>query len=92
MSETTITLPENFTIHHIEQHFGDLKTAFENSSETIIVDGSQVETIDTSGLQLMLALIKEAVTNNKTISWKNPTEVLSNGALKVGLNNKIQLS
>lgn len=92
MSETTITLPESLTIHHIESQLGDLRLAFQSDAETFNLEGSKVETIDTSGLQLLLALIKSAQAANKTIQWTAPSEQLTTSASKLGLSEKLMLS
>lgn len=91
MSESTVVLPENFTIHHIEQQAIDLKVAFQTDAETMILDASKVETVDTSGLQLMLALVKTAIANSKTVQWQNPSEVFVSSATCIGLAEKLQL-
>lgn len=91
MSEATVVLPENFTIHHIEQQSGDLRIAFQTDADTVKLDASQVETIDTSGLQLTLSLVKQALEQEKSIVWENPTDVFCTSAKKIGLNDKLQL-
>lgn len=91
MSETTIELPESLTIHHIEALFGDLKLAFQSDADSIKIDGNKVEAIDTSGLQALLALIKSAQSNNKSIQWQSAAEVLKTSAEKIGLASKLLL-
>lgn len=91
MSDSTVFLPENFTIHHIEQQSSDLKIAFQTDMDTITLDASKVETVDTSGLQLILALVKTALSQNKTIQWQNPSDIFSSSAAKIGLAEKLQL-
>lgn len=92
MSETTITLPESLTIHHIEGQLGDLRLAFQTDGDTLNLEASKVEAIDTSGLQLLLALIKQALADNKTIQWVTPSEQLTTSASKLGLTEKLMLS
>lgn len=91
MSETTINLPENLTIHHIEAQLGDFRLAFQVEAETFNIDGSNVETIDTSGLQLLLALVKKLQANNKTVQWTSPSDLLTSSASKLGLTEKLML-
>lgn len=92
MSETTINLPESLTIHHIETQYGNLKISFQSITENLKINASQVEAIDTSGLQVLLALINYATSSGKTIHWEDPTEVLSASAKQIGLTKKLQLS
>lgn len=92
MSETTINLPENLTIHHIEAQLGDLRLASQADADTFTIDASNVETIDTSGLQLLLALVKKLQASNKTIQWASPSELLTTSASKLGLTEKLMLA
>lgn len=92
MSENMIELPENLTIHHIEEEFGNLKIAFQSDAETYKLMAENVESIDTSGLQALLALIKSAQANQKSIEWNAPTDTLKMGAEKLGLTEKLCLT
>lgn len=92
MSESTIALPQNFTIHQIEQISTDLKLAFEAEVETLILDATNVESVDTSGLQLVLVLIKQALSDHKNIQWTDsPSETFLTSAKRIGLNEKLML-
>lgn len=92
MSENNVEIPESLTIHHIEEQFGNLKIAFQSDAETYKLQAGKVEAIDTSGLQALLALVKHAVDNGKTIEWDAPTEVLTSGAAKLGLTEALKLA
>lgn len=92
MSETIITLPESLSIHQIESQLGDLRLAFQSDAETYNLEGSKIETIDTSGLQLLLALIKSAQKADKTIKWSSTSEQLTTSASKLGLSEMLMLS
>lgn len=91
MSETTINLPESLTIHNIESHFGDLRIAFQSDASTININAETVETIDTSGLQALLILIKSAIADDKVIFWQSISETLKTSSEKIGLCEKLQL-
>ncbi|PLA75003.1 hypothetical protein CYQ88_03645 [Hydrogenovibrio sp. SC-1] len=92
MSENIIELPENLTIHHIEEQFRELKIAFESDSETYKINATKVESIDTSGLQALLSLIKYAQDKQKNIVWDGVTDEVLNGAKKIGLVDKLLLA
>ena len=87
-----IKLPESLTIHHIEDHFNTLSNLFNESEDEIIIEASAVETIDTAGLQALLALIKSTEDNNKSVTWQNTSETLSTSAEKIGLSQALLLS
>jgi len=92
MSENIIELPENLTIHHIEEQFRELKLSFQSDSDTYKIIASKVESVDTSGLQALLTLIKHAQNNQKNIVWEGVKDELRNGAAKIGLIDKLLLA
>lgn len=92
MTENIIELPENLTIHHIQEQFRELKFAFQSDLETYQINAEKVESVDTSGLQSLLVLIKLAQNNQKTIVWNGVNETLRNGAEKIGLLDKLLLA
>lgn len=91
MSET-IQLPESLTIHHIESHFNDLNKKFNDMSDQIIIEASALETIDTSGLQALLVLVKTATDNGKTVTWQEIPEILTTSAKKIGIDQALAFS
>ena len=86
-----IQLPENLTIHHIESHFNELNEKFNDIGDEIIFQASAVETIDTSGLQTLLVLIKTALDNGKKVVWQDVPDVLKLNAEKLGIASDISL-
>lgn len=87
-----IKLPENLTIHHIEDHFNSLNNQFNDADDEISLEASAVENIDTAGLQALLVLIKSASDNSKTITWQNTPEIITSGAEKLGIKSPLLLS
>lgn len=85
----TIQLPESLTIHHIESHFNDLNKKFNDMSDEIVIEASTLETIDTSGLQTLLVLVKTATDNGKTVTWQDIPEILSTSAKKIGIDQAL---
>lgn len=53
--------------------------------DEILLDGSEIERIDGTGLQLLVALMKEAVSSNTTVTWMSTSDVLLEGAAQLGL-------
>ncbi len=92
MSDYQIELADSLTIHHIEELYGNLKIAFQSDAETYTISAAGVESIDTSGLQALLALVKNAIQNQKQILWDSPSEALTSGASKLGLTEKLRLA
>ncbi|GKT11161.1 MAG: hypothetical protein ISEC1_P0124 [Thiomicrorhabdus sp.] len=87
-----IKLPENLTIHHIEDHFNSLNNQFNDASGEITIEASAVETIDTAGLQSLLILIKNVTENSNTVIWQNTPDTIKTSADKIGLTQALNLS
>lgn len=84
-----IQLPESLTIHHIENHFNELNTKFNDIDDEITIEASAVENVDTSGLQTLLILVKTALDNGKTVTWQEVPETLKLSAEKLGLQQQL---
>ena len=85
----TIQLPESLTIHQIESHFNDLNKKLNDMSDEIVIEASALETIDTSGLQALLVLVKTASDNGKTVTWQDVPEILTTSAKKIGIDQAL---
>lgn len=84
-----ISLPESLTIHQIDENYSQLLEKLSVSEESITLDGSNVESIDTSGLQALIVLIRTAQESDKQIQWQNASDVLKESAQKVGLSEAL---
>ena len=72
-----------------------LQTRFEKSlqkSSTIELKADAVEKVDTAGLQLIIAVQKEALASGGKIIWKNPSQKLIASAKSLGLHQHLGLS
>lgn len=88
MSEA-IQLPENLTIHHIDTQYNELNKQFNDAGDQISIDASMLETIDTSGLQSLLALVNTANENGKKVVWQNTPDILTTSAKKIGIDEAL---
>lgn len=68
----------------------ELKALLSNSS--VILDGQQVERIDAASLQLIYSFIEEARNKDVDVAWHAPSDVLSNNAKLLGMEDALQLS
>ena len=89
---TEIKLPENLTIHHIDNHFNELNQLFSDAENEIKIEASAVETIDSAGLQTLLILIKNSLDNDKTVTWENTPDIIQTSSDKLGLSQTLLLS
>lgn len=87
-----ITLPENLTIHNINEQFSAIKQNLESIDDDVIIDAVSVDSIDTSGLQMLLVVIQFLTSNNIMFSWQNVPEIMQESAIHLGLANQLQLS
>ncbi len=60
-------------------------------SERIELDGSAVNRIDGSGLQLLLAMVETARQQGKEVSWQKPSASLIEAAALLGLEPRLHL-
>lgn len=88
---TEIKLPENLTIHHIDNHFNELNKLFDEAENEIKIEASAVETIDSAGLQTLLILIKNGLENDKIISWSSVSDTVQSSSDKLGLSQALLL-
>ena len=74
----------------VSELHGQLKEALDGH-QTIEIDASNVESIDTSTLQLLLIFRKEVVNLHKTMVFKAPSESLVRSAKLLGLDGVMEL-
>jgi len=86
-----VVLPESLTIPQIDSAYTGLLESFSTPSETIQIDASALESIDTSGLQSLLVLIQNAKQNGCQIEWISTTETLTQSAAKLGITQALNL-
>jgi anti-anti-sigma regulatory factor len=60
--------------------------------DPVVVDGSGVERIDTSGLQLLVALVRRQQLSGGRVEWKAVSPELAKCSERLGLNGALGLS
>jgi len=82
------TLPEQLTIAYVD----DCKTSLlaEIQHQDIIeFDDSNVQCIDTVGVQLLLATVNYIKSQNKQLIWQSQSQVIKEGVKQLGLNDAV---
>ena len=80
----TIRLPSALTISEVaELHAQMLKHVL--AAEPFAIDASDVDTVDTAGLQLVAAACKTGVAKGIQVSVESPSEAFSGAARQIGL-------
>lgn len=87
-----INLPDSLTIHQIDQNYSQLLEQLSVTNESVEINGSSVENVDTSGLQALIVLIRHALENSNQIIWQSPSDILKQAAEKIGVDKDLQLS
>jgi anti-anti-sigma regulatory factor len=85
MNPVHITLASGCTLREA----GDLHAmlrASEHDGDEIVIDGSQVERIDTSGLQLLIAFVKQQSLVGRSVHWAGTSDVLIRHSRRLGID------
>ncbi|MGI9319990.1 MAG: STAS domain-containing protein [Thiogranum sp.] len=87
----SIVLDENLEISDADALLEQLQ-AIMTTSNSVIMDGSQVKVIDTAILQLLVAWFRQAQQHGTRISWQQPSDTLCNTAALLGLEMHLCLA
>lgn len=60
-----------------------------DTQQNIQIDASELLHIDTSGMQLLVALVAEASAQNRTLTWQSISDDLKQCALRLGLTDTL---
>lgn len=72
------------------QVVSDLKAELESAIEAgdkIVLDASDVESMDTAALQLLVAFVQHAALKKREFEWREPTEAFLDAVKLMGLND-----
>lgn len=90
MSTLTLDLPANLTIASAEAFYEELEPLLLKDND-IVVNGKDVERVDTAGLQLILAFKNALSKRNLGFAWQQCSEVLTDSARQIGLEKLLAL-
>ncbi len=82
------TLPAELTIANVDDCKSRLIELVDSHSE-ITLDSSAVTRVDTVGVQLLLATVAYAVSQNKALSWENQSSTLKQSIKLLGIEEPI---
>jgi len=88
MSESIIRLPTDLTIAQVEEFKNQVIDQIEENQE-ILIDDSSLIRIDTSGIQLILAIITHIISLNKKLSWQCESTCIKESLKQLGINDPI---
>jgi phospholipid transport system transporter-binding protein len=85
VTQAHITLDAGCTLREAGELHAMLR-AVECDGESIIVDGGQVERVDTAGLQLLVAFSKQQGMVGRSLTWSALSEVLIRHSRRLGVD------
>lgn len=89
-AEPVIILDATLTMQNVVNLHGKLKASF-SANDSIEINASQVASIDTATLQLLMALKKEAVKQQKQIVFSAPSRRFIESAELLGLLDMLEI-
>lgn len=84
VADGPLVLEASITIADVGDYHATLEQYLQKGSD-IVIDGSQVESIDGAGLQLLAAFIKEVVSKSIPLKWQAASETLQRSAAQMGI-------
>ncbi|WFE68836.1 STAS domain-containing protein [Thiomicrospira sp. R3] len=86
-----IALPENLTIHYAASYLEKIKAQLE-TSDGVVFESDKVETLDTSGVQLLLVVINDLTARGIEYCFESPSKVLVEAIQALGLSPHFKLN
>ncbi|WP_018691363.1 STAS domain-containing protein [Algicola sagamiensis] len=86
-----LELPEKLIIQEIEDIYQSLLEAQESTDE-LCLDGHAVTKADTAAIQLLCSLKQHLESQNKTLKWQAPSEMLIESATLLGMSDYLELT
>ena len=90
-SRDALVLDPVLTINDARKLYQNLGELLENN-DSITIDASSVEMVDTAMLQLLLAFAEKTRSSNKSLHWINPSQVLIGRAEALNVSEKMVFS
>lgn len=93
MDAITFDLPKSLDITVIAPYFEEISSSISelNENTKVTLDAQQLINIDTTGLQLLVALVMELTSRNIAIEWANVPLELTDGAQGLGLSQILKM-
>lgn len=87
-----LQLPSNFTISAVGEVHNKMTSIFDLDKTVIEIDGSQVESVDTAGIQLLHAFENNAMAKDKEIHWTQESEKIATTSKFLDINVQSKVS
>ncbi|MEE4246633.1 MAG: STAS domain-containing protein [Kangiellaceae bacterium] len=90
-TKTTVSCGQYLDIQHAAELKARLLKAVDKQPSQCVLTANKVERVDSAGLQLIYAFMKELDQMGTAVSWKQPTESLQTGAKLLGMTELLNL-
>ncbi|WP_144394483.1 STAS domain-containing protein [Pleionea sediminis] len=90
-TKTSVSCGEQLNIQHVEGLKDRLIKALDKEPEYCTLNVSKVEKVDSAGLQLLYAFLKESDKRKINIHWQNPSEAFLTSVALLGLSEELKL-
>ena len=80
IATATLNLPPYLGIAQVAEMYTNIQSLLNTMSKKIEINAGEVESVDTAGLQLLMALIKQSRTNGIQIVWETISPKLMKSA------------
>jgi anti-anti-sigma regulatory factor len=87
----SIQLPSELCISEVNALKSDLLASLAVADDTVELDASRVERIDTAGVQLLLAVTRYLESRSLGLRWTHPSAALCEAAHELGASDQLQL-
>jgi len=81
-------LPTELTIVQVDECKSQFLD-FSQQHDEITIDDSEVNRIDTIGVQFLLTLVTYVAAQNKTLHWESQSSIISQSVKQLGINEDI---
>jgi anti-anti-sigma regulatory factor len=88
---THFQLPEDLLADNLATVALQLEAVLVDSPELIEVDAHALELVDTAGMQLLYAFVRDAWQDGKRVAWKDPTPQFEEAARVLGMSHALGL-
>lgn len=86
MDQLEIELPDDLTIAHVDVFKNQVLADIVDIDDIVITD-KQLKKIDTVGVQLLLLLINQILSQKKSLTWQIHASILIESIKQLGLEN-----
>ncbi len=89
-SEEILSCGTSLTIADAESLYQRLRSLLDGGAP-VVIEAHEVESIDTSALQLLGAFLQESGSHGISVRWQNPSETLLAAAQRLDMNQLLML-